>query len=57
MKYEERVLRNDIVINLMQSGMTQECIGRMVNLGQRMVSDIISKFSKTARYNISEIGT
>ena len=46
MKYEERKLRNDIVINLMKSGMTQELIGRMVNLGQRMVSDIISKFSQ-----------
>lgn len=46
MKYEEREFRNSIVVNLMKTGMGQAAIGRVVNLGQRMVSTILSKFSQ-----------
>lgn len=46
MKYEERKVRNDIVANLFDTGMSQSEIGRIVNLGQRMISTLLSKLSQ-----------
>ena len=46
MKYEERKVRNDIVVNLSYKGMSQEQIGAIVNLGQRMISTILTKLSQ-----------
>lgn len=46
MKYEERLVRNNIVIELSQLGMTQQSIGNIVKIGQRMVCTILDKFSK-----------
>lgn len=46
MKYAEREIRNNIVVNLSQKGMTQQEIGTIVKLGQRMISTLLYKFSK-----------
>jgi transposase len=46
MKYVERQVRNDIIVNLFGTGMSQEQIGSMVKLGQRMISTILTKFQE-----------
>ena len=46
MKYESRQVRNDIIVNLKKKGFSQAEIGSMVNLGQRMVSTILSNFDE-----------
>lgn len=46
MKYSERLVRNDIILNLHTSNFTQKFISDMVNLSQVMVSKILSKYSK-----------
>ena len=46
MKYEERQVRNEIIINLKDIGLSQEEIGSIVKLGQRMVSTILTKFKE-----------
>lgn len=46
MKYESRQIRNDIVISLSNKGMTQQEIGDIVKLGQRMISTLLDKFAK-----------
>ena len=44
MKYEERKVRNAIIVNLHKKGLSQEALGSVVKLGQRMVSTILKKF-------------
>jgi transposase len=46
MKYEERQVRNNVVIKLSELGMTQEAIGAVVNLGQRMISTLLNKWAQ-----------
>lgn len=46
MKYEERKVRNNIIANLFETGMSQSEIGKIVNLGQRMISTIFTKLSQ-----------
>ena len=46
MKYEERQVRNEIIVNLKDRGMSQEEIGSIVKIGQRMVSTILRKFKE-----------
>lgn len=46
MKYAERVVRNKIIINLDELGLSQQIIGAMVNLSQKMVSKILAKQSQ-----------
>ena len=46
MKYEKRQVRNDIIVNLNGIGLSQEEIGSIVKLGQRMVSTILTKFKE-----------
>jgi transposase len=43
MKYAERNVRNEIIVNLFKTGMSQSDIGKIVNLGQRMISKIFTK--------------
>jgi transposase len=43
MTYSERQVRNSIIVNLSRSGLTQAQIAASVNIGQRMVSTILSK--------------
>ena len=56
MKYEERLVRNAIIVNLSKEGFSQESIGKMVNLGQRMVSTILSKFTNNAPLTLKSSG-
>ena len=46
MKYEERKVRNNIIANLFETGMSQSEIGKIVNLGQRMISTLFTKLSQ-----------
>jgi transposase len=46
MKYEERQVRNAIIANLFATGMSQTEIGKIVNLGQRMISTIFTRLSQ-----------
>lgn len=46
MTYSERHLRNTIVLNLAESGLTQQQIGLAVGLGQQAVSHIIQQTSQ-----------
>jgi transposase len=46
MTYKERLVRNDIVLNLSQSDFSQAFIGQMVNLTQAMVSKILLKHAQ-----------
>lgn len=46
MTYTERCVRNDIILNLHKSNISQKFISEMVNLTQAMVSKILSKHSK-----------
>jgi transposase len=46
MKYEERKVRNEIIANLFETGMSQSDIGKIVNLGQRMISTLFTKLSQ-----------
>lgn len=43
MKYSERVVRNEIILKLSQSGMNQKAIAQSVSLCQQMVSKILEK--------------
>lgn len=43
MKYAERVVRNDIILNLSKAGIDQGVIAKSVNLCQQMVSKILYK--------------
>ena len=43
MKYEARALRNTILVNLQTSGLSQKCIGKVVDLTQQMVSNVYKK--------------
>jgi transposase len=43
MKYEARQVRNEIIVNLAKTGMSPQAIGSIVNLGQRMISTLLSK--------------
>ncbi len=43
MKYSERVVRNEIILNLWKSGLDQSEIARSENLCQQMVSKIVAK--------------
>ena len=46
MTYSERHLRNTILLNLAESGLTQQQIGLVVGLGQQAVSHIIQQASQ-----------
>ena len=46
MTYSERHLRNTILLNLAESGLTQQQIGLAVGLGQQAVSHIIQQASQ-----------
>lgn len=43
MKHSERVVRNEIILNLSKSGLDQATIATNVNLSQQMVSKILDK--------------
>ena len=43
MKYSERVVRNEIILELSKSGIEQATIAKAVNLCQQMVSKILDK--------------
>lgn len=43
MKYEERVVRNEIILNLSKDGFDQATIAKSVKLCQQMVSKILNK--------------
>lgn len=45
MKYLERVVRNDIILNLHKLNMSQKFISEAVNLTEAMVSKILSKYA------------
>lgn len=45
MTYSERLIRNTILLNLAESGLTQTQIGLVVGLGQQAVSHIIQQAS------------
>jgi transposase len=57
MKYEERVIRNNIVINLSKRGLSQKAIGEIVNLGQRMVSTLLNKLSENLPLTTKSLGS
>ena len=46
MTFTERALRNSIVVNLHEIGLSQKVIGAMVNVGQQMVSIILGKHAQ-----------
>lgn len=46
MTYSERVVRNEIILNLHKSNFSQKFISEIVNLTQVMVSKILSKHAK-----------
>ena len=43
MTYSERVVRNNIILNLSKDGLTQGLIGGIVDLSQQMVGEILKK--------------
>ena len=43
MKYEARQVRNNILLNLNSTGSSQKSLGKLVNLSQQWVSEILSK--------------
>jgi transposase len=57
MKYEERLIRNDVVINLSKTGMSQQAIGKIVNLGQRMICTILNKLSQNLPLTTKSLGS
>lgn len=56
MKYEEREVRNNIVVNLSKTGMLQQAMGEIVNLSQRMISTILDKFAQKLPLTIKKPG-
>lgn len=56
MKYEERKVRNDIIVNLLETGMSQSEIGKIVNLGQRMISNLSTKLLQNQPLTIKSPG-
>lgn len=57
MKYEERETRNSIVVNLSKTGMSQKAIGEIVNLGQRMISTLLSKLAQKLPLTTKSLGS
>lgn len=51
MKYSEREVRNNIVINLRKAGLSQKVIGEVVNLTQQRVSKILAAKDKDLPLN------
>jgi transposase len=57
MKYEEREIRNSIVIELSKTGMSQKAIGAIVNLGQRMISTLLDKHIQNLPLTTKPLGS
>lgn len=56
MKYEEREIRNKILLNLHKAGTSQKVIGEMVNLSQQRVSEIIKAERENVPTNLKPPG-
>lgn len=56
MTYIERIVRNNIVVNLHKSNFSQKFIGETVNLTQAMVSKILSKHAQNLPLTVKIAG-
>lgn len=56
MKYEEREVRNGILINLKKAGISQKIISQVVNLSQQRVSKILVAEARGAPTNLKPPG-
>lgn len=56
MNYAEREVRNNILINLHKTGLSQKVIGEMVNLSQQRVSELLAAKEQDLPLNLKSPG-